>query len=601
MNDLLGHHITGSRLAAEYLDPRRPVAVGLGADFAPQGNGLEDVEVLALVFVDALDLDVEHRRRIDGDAGFLLHPFRQIALVCCLGLGEGVEERLVADVGLQPGKLLQIVGPALADGLVDEARQARVARQQPAPRRHTVGLVDDALGVKLVQVLEDGPLHQLRVQRRHAVDPVRHDEGQFAHLDAAVVADRHLAARIHAGMVLVDTGDQRHVARQQVGHQAFRPALQRLGQKGVVGVGQATARNVDGGVEIDAALVEQQAHQFRASKRRVGVVQLDCHLLGQHVQIVVLALEAAQHVAQRGRCEEVLLLEAQLLALLGGVVGVEHAADGARQHLRFGGSDIFAAVETLQVKQPRRQRAPKPQGVGPTALPADDRRIVRLRDDALRGLPHRARAMLFHRSAETDLVHRLGALEFPGALAAQPVLRRLDLAAVIEALLEQAVLVADAVAETRAADGRHGVEITGGETAEAAIAERRIGLVGQNLFHRQAEFVEGRLDMLVQTQIGDRVFEEAADEEFHRQVVDALLVAGIGGAGGGEPAVDNEVTHGQRQRHAPVVGLGVAGILAQRIGQMPQHAFPYCRWRHVPRLPIAVSMSRSSRGNRPCG
>jgi hypothetical protein len=34
----------------------------------PQGDRLKDVQVLALVFVNPLDLDVEHRGRVDVEA-----------------------------------------------------------------------------------------------------------------------------------------------------------------------------------------------------------------------------------------------------------------------------------------------------------------------------------------------------------------------------------------------------------------------------------------------------------------------------------------------------------------------------------------------------
>ena len=61
--------------------------------------------------------------------------------------------------------------------------------------------------------------------------------------------------------------------------------------------------------------------------------------------------EAAQDVAQGGTGQEILLLQPQLLALFGGVVGVEHAADGARQRLGGSGAGVIAVVERGQVER----------------------------------------------------------------------------------------------------------------------------------------------------------------------------------------------------------------------------------------------------------
>ncbi len=147
---------------------------------------------LALVFVDALDLDVEQRRRVDLDAHALAHRIGQPLLVGPLHGGEFLAENRV--VG-KPVDLLQgfeIVHEAIADGRADQLRQALVALEQPAALGDAVGLVVDALGIERVQVGEDRLLHQLRVQRRDAVDGMRAGEGQIAHAHAplAVLADQ---------------------------------------------------------------------------------------------------------------------------------------------------------------------------------------------------------------------------------------------------------------------------------------------------------------------------------------------------------------------------------------------------------------------------
>src|SRR5205085_11529913 len=81
-----------------------------------------------------------------------------------------------------------------------------------------------------------------------------------------------------------------------------------------------------------------------------------------------------------------------------------------------------------------------------------------------------------HRAAEADFVSDLAALEFPRIAEGEPVLGQFDLPAVDDLLAKEAVLVANAVAVRGDADRCHRLHEAGGETAEAAIAERGVGL-----------------------------------------------------------------------------------------------------------------------------
>ena len=63
LDDQLGALVARRRLAGEDLHPRHPVLLRLRADRLVERDRLQDVEQLALVFVDALDLHVEQRVR----------------------------------------------------------------------------------------------------------------------------------------------------------------------------------------------------------------------------------------------------------------------------------------------------------------------------------------------------------------------------------------------------------------------------------------------------------------------------------------------------------------------------------------------------------
>ena len=69
LDDELGPRIVGRRLSREDLDAGGPIAVGSGTDGPKQCNGLENIEKLTFVLVNALDMHIVQRGRVDDDAG----------------------------------------------------------------------------------------------------------------------------------------------------------------------------------------------------------------------------------------------------------------------------------------------------------------------------------------------------------------------------------------------------------------------------------------------------------------------------------------------------------------------------------------------------
>ncbi|OPZ04772.1 MAG: hypothetical protein BWZ09_01577 [Alphaproteobacteria bacterium ADurb.BinA305] len=179
-----------------------------------------------------------------------------------------------------------------------------------------------------------------------------------------------------------------------------------------------------------------------------------------------------------------------------------------------------------------------------------------------------APAILLQVAAEADAHADLGAGELPRVAVREPVVGHLDLLPVDDLLAEHAVVVADAVAEAGHAERGHGVEKAGGEATEAAVAERGVGLelgqaVGvdveqaQRLAHRAGEF-EGE----------HGVAQAAADEELHRQVIDALDVLRVARPCGLHPALDQVVAHGVGDCVQPVFRQRRLGVLADLVHQL---------------------------------
>ncbi len=124
-------------------------------------------------------------------------------------------------------------------------------------------------------------------------------------------------------------------------------------------------------------LVDEQTHQLSDRNRGMGVVQLHREFFMEAGQWNLLDPQDAQHVHERAADEEVLLLQAQLLALHRLVVRVEDFAQVLGDHLLIDRAVVVAAVEDLEVEGFGGFCFPQPQRVGGIDPIAEDRCVVR--------------------------------------------------------------------------------------------------------------------------------------------------------------------------------------------------------------------------------
>ena len=106
------------------------------------------------------------------------------------------------------------------------------------------------------------------------------------------------------------------------------------------------------------AYVDEQPHELRHGDRGMRVVELHRELLMEPLERNPYA-QYPEHVLQRARDEEILLLEPQLLAARLVVVRVEDFAQVLRDDLLIDGAVVVAAVEDREVERvgrPRRAR-----------------------------------------------------------------------------------------------------------------------------------------------------------------------------------------------------------------------------------------------------
>ena len=337
----------------------------------------------------------------------------------------------------------------------------------------------------------------------------------------------------------------------------------------MVGVGEAPAGDGLGLLPAQALLVDQDAHELGDRQAGMGVVHLEHHLFRQQVPVGAVDLfKVVQRVLHRGGGQEILLLEAQLLALLVVVLGIEHLGDDLHQLLALGGLDVLAPVELLHVDGLGGAGRPGAQHVDHVAVVAQHGDVV---GHGLHGVEV-AQAVsdlavlvgiILDVAVEAHLHGLARAADLPHVAVLQPVVGQLHLVAVGDVLAEQAQLVADGAAHGEQLEGGERIEEAGGQAAEAAVAQAGLGLALIDAGLVDAQLVQ-RLDVFLLIHQGDHVVVHgAAHEELGGEVIELFRALALAFAPGGGPALHDLVAHGHGQGLVDLLVGGVAGVAAE--------------------------------------
>ena len=256
----------------------------------------------------------------------------------------------------------------------------------------------------------------------------------------------------------------------------------------------------------------------------MGVVDLDDVLLVEVTERAVLLDVLAGDGLHRRRDEEVLLLQAQGLALIVPVLGIEDLRDDVRHRLLLCRLQILSVAEELHVDGLGALRLPQAQRVDVPRVIARDHHVARhgqhagivlVDDHEVAVVPPGAEL-----AAEVDLLRLLRLLQQPRVAAVVlPVVRQLKLLTVDDLLAKDAEVIADGIPRRGDLERRHAVEIARGETAETAVAERRVRLRLEHLVRGEAQLLQCLSHRAEQAEV-ERVFHKAAPhEKLERHVV----------------------------------------------------------------------------------
>jgi len=224
-------------------------------------------------------------------------------------------------------------------------------------------------------------------------------------------------------------------------------------------------------------------------------------------------------ILQRGRNEKILLSQAQFASGGGFVVGIKKFADRLRARLLRHRAEMIAGIEDVKPERIGRARRPQPQRVDVCATPSNDWCVVSDGPHGFRGMPRVAVASRFigcnvDMATEVDVVYHLAARKFPGVAEGEPFVGIFLLTAIGDDLPEQSEVVANTVAQCGNAQRCHAFHETGGESAEAAVAERGVRLALAQFVEVDAEIAKRGVEHRQQSHVVEGVGEQAADQEF---------------------------------------------------------------------------------------
>ena len=566
----LGPVISRRGLGAEEEYPRLHGIVGIVHNAIVKHQDVQGVEQLPLVLMQALGLNIKNEGGVHLNALVLLNKVGQAFLILVLDLGKLFPEGLVIGKGLQIAQRFRIVNPLVTNGLADQVRELGVAAHEPAAMGNAVGNGGEFFGHDLRIVVEGVFLQDLPVKLAYAVHGEGHGHTQVGHMHLVVGDNRHgtnalpltgeiipqlrAQAAVQLHQDLIDPG-------QELLDHVLGPLFQAFRHDGVIGVCYGILYDLSGFIPAQALLIDQQAHQLGNGQARMGVIDMNNHLLRQQAEVrAVHPFEILKDVLQGGTGEEVVLLQAQALALVVVVFGVEYLGNDLGKLLFFTGLHIAPLTKGGQVNMLGAAGGPHAQAIHRSGVIAHNGHII---GNGFHGviitmdkLLHAVFRYLIHIAVEVYLAGILHHRHFPYVAVIQPVVGKLHLLSVHDFLTEKPVFIADGAAHGRKVQAGQAVQETGGQPAQTAIAQAGFRLLVQYAIQVNAQLLQ-RLRIHVRgNQVQHVVVQAAAHEKFHGKVIQPLCMAGFALFPCNHPFLHDLVTDGRGNSLVDLLGSG---------------------------------------------
>jgi len=171
-------------------------------------------------------------------------------------------------------------------------------------------------------------------------------------------------------------------------------------------------------------------------------------------------------------------------------------------------------------------------------------------------------------AVEPDHLEVVGSGELPRVAVEGPVVGLLDLVAILEGLLEDPELVADAIPHGGHVERGQGIEQAGGQTAQAPVPQSGLDVEGLQVLDGEARCGNGLAGQVGGTGVQRVLAQLAPQHVLRRQVVDELRVGQVVRSGRPGPAVGEAIADGDGQCPVGVLGTGRFGCGAPLVTQV---------------------------------
>ena len=133
------------------------------------------------------------------------------------------------------------------------------------------------------------------------------------------------------------------------------------------------------------------------------------------------------------------------------------------------------------------------------------------------------------------------ALDFPGKTFAQPGVGFFHLVAVVNALMEHAIAITNAIACNRQRERRTAIQETGRESTQTAIAKPGVVFALADVFQIQPDAFQRIAGLFLNAEIQQCISQQTAHQEFERQVGDTTAVVGLNSIASLVPALHQAI------------------------------------------------------------
>ena len=183
---LLRHEVAARRFCAEDIGVGREIARGIRLYREIFREDVERVEMLALILVQALDLNVKDGVRVELDAGLRLDALCEVRFVGGLYLLYLREHGGVIFIFCKLREALGVIYELAADKVAEHRGQARVCLAEPAAVGDAVCDIAELVGREGIEVVEHAVLEYLAVESGDAVDAVAAGDAEVRHAHDSV-------------------------------------------------------------------------------------------------------------------------------------------------------------------------------------------------------------------------------------------------------------------------------------------------------------------------------------------------------------------------------------------------------------------------------